>query len=106
MALWFPQISISLIHWELSFIHRLSLRRVFSAVCASLVLSFRSRAALQLETLRHQLSVLQGSVKRPRLTTSDRLLWAWLCRIWPDWRKPKGSGCDGECMSKLRISPW
>jgi hypothetical protein len=52
------------------------------------VLSFRSRAALQLEilALRHQLSVLQCSVKRPRLTTSDRLLWAWLCRIWPDWR--------------------
>jgi transposase InsO family protein len=48
----------------------------------------RSRAALQLEilALRHQLGVLHRSVKRPKLTTSDRLLWAWLCRVWPDWR--------------------
>ena len=52
------------------------------------MLSFRSRAALQLEILAlgHQLSVLHLSVKRPKLTTSDRLLWACLCRIWPDWR--------------------
>jgi len=61
---------------------------VFSAVFASFVRSFRSRAALELEilALRHQLSVLQRSVKRPKLTTSDRLLWAGLCRIWPDWQ--------------------
>jgi hypothetical protein len=61
---------------------------VFSACFASLVLSFHSRATLQLEilALRHQLGVLQRSVKRPKLTTSDRLLWAGLCRIWPDWR--------------------
>jgi transposase InsO family protein len=61
---------------------------VFSAFFASLALSFRSRAALQLESLalRHQLGVLQRSVKRPKLTPSDRLLWVWLSRIWPDWR--------------------
>jgi putative transposase len=52
------------------------------------MLSFRSRTALQLEVLalRHQLGVLQRSVKRPRLTTFDRLLWVWLCRVWPEWR--------------------
>jgi hypothetical protein len=61
---------------------------VFSAFFATLVLSFRSRAALQLEilALRHQLGVLHRSVKRPKLTSSDRLLWAWLRDIWPDWR--------------------
>jgi hypothetical protein len=50
--------------------------------------SFRSRATLQLEilALRHQLTVLNRSVKRPKLTTVDRLLWVWLCRVWPDWR--------------------
>src|SRR5262245_9965875 len=49
---------------------------------------FRSRTALQLEVLalRHQLGVLQRSVKRPRLTTADRLFWIWLSRIWPAWR--------------------
>jgi hypothetical protein len=37
-------------------------------------------------TLRHPLGVLRRSVKRPKLTTSDRLLWAWLCGAWNDWR--------------------
>ena len=52
------------------------------------MLSFRSRAGLHLEilALRHQLSVLHRSVKRPKLTRSDRLLWACLCHIWPEWR--------------------
>ena len=61
---------------------------MFSAVFASVALSFRSRAALQLEllALRHQVGVLQRSVKRPKLTPADRLLWAWLCHIWPEWR--------------------
>jgi len=49
---------------------------------------FKSRAALQLENLalRHQLGVLHRSVKKPRLTSPDRLLWAWLCVVWNDWR--------------------
>ena len=48
----------------------------------------KSRAALQLENLglRHQLGVLRRSVKKPKLTASDRLLWAWLCGVWRDWR--------------------
>jgi hypothetical protein len=55
---------------------------------ATFLASFRSRAALQLEilALRHQLSLLQRSVKRPKLTTGDRFLWAWLSRVWADWR--------------------
>jgi hypothetical protein len=50
--------------------------------------AFKSRAALQLENLalRHQLGVLHRSVKGPRLTAADRLLWAWLSEIWADWR--------------------
>src|ERR1017187_4874706 len=50
--------------------------------------AFKSRVALQLENLalRHQLGVLRRSVKRPRLTTVDRFLWAWLCEVWNDWR--------------------
>ena len=59
-----------------------------SALSAAVFASFRSRAALQLEilALRHQLGVLQRSVKRPKLTPTDRLLWAWLCAVWNDWQ--------------------
>jgi hypothetical protein len=48
----------------------------------------RTRAALQIEALalRHQLDVLQRSVKRPKLTAADRFLWARLSRFWTGWR--------------------
>ena len=49
----------------------------------------RSRVDLQLENLalRHQIGVLQRSVKnRTKLTSMDRLLWVSLSRIWHDWR--------------------
>jgi putative transposase len=57
-------------------------------VAAAVSVAFKSRAALQLENLalRHQLGVLQRSVKRPKLTPADRLLWAWLCAVWSGWR--------------------
>src|ERR1019366_4036480 len=50
--------------------------------------AFKSRATLHLENLalRHQLGVLRRSVKRPKLTSADRLLWACLCGVWSDWR--------------------
>ena len=43
--------------------------------------------ALQLEilALRHQLGVLQRSVKRPKLSPADRLLWAWFSSVWNGW---------------------
>jgi len=61
---------------------------VLSALLASALSLFRSRAALQLEilALRHQLGVLQRSVKKPRLNRCDRLLWAWLCAAQTEWR--------------------
>jgi putative transposase len=46
-------------------------------------------AALQIEivALHHQVNVLRRSASnRPRLRPSDRVFWAWLARIWPDWR--------------------
>ena len=49
----------------------------------------RSRASLHLEilALRHQLTVVHRS-RRPRLrlTSTDRMLWAWLSRAWPGWQ--------------------
>ena len=57
-------------------------------LAASASAAFKSRAALQLENLalRHQLTVLHRSVKRPRLIPADRLFWSWLCQVWNDWR--------------------
>jgi len=57
-------------------------------VFTSLSALFRSRAALQLEilALRHQLCVLQRSVKRPKLTPADRFFWARLSQFWMAWR--------------------
>ena len=45
-------------------------------------------AAIALENLalRHQLGVLQRSVRRPRLSRWDRILWVWLSRVWMGWR--------------------
>ena len=86
--MWFSSIPIQLINWGLSVFLRFPLGPLFSARFASVFASFRSHAALQLEVLalRHQLGVLQRSVKRPKLTPADRLLWAWLCEVWNDWR--------------------
>src|SRR5258706_7872712 len=63
----------------------LSALHVFAAAASG---AFKSRATLQLETLalRHQRDVLRRSVKRPKLTSADRLLWIWLCEVWSDWR--------------------
>ena len=49
----------------------------------------RSRLSMQLEimALRHQLSVYQRSVRRPRLKADDRLLWSWLSQLWAGWQK-------------------
>jgi putative transposase len=42
--------------------------------------------ALENLALRHQLGVLQRSVRRPRLARWDRILWVWLFRLWTGWR--------------------
>src|SRR5262245_5479324 len=57
-------------------------------VTAVALATFKSRAALQAENLalRHHFAVLRRSVKRPKLTTADRLFWAWLSGVWTDWR--------------------
>jgi hypothetical protein len=78
--------SIALIKWELSLILRLPFAHI-TALIASLSASFRRRAALHLEifALRHQIGVLQSSVKRAKMTTKDRFLWAWHSTAWQDW---------------------
>ena len=60
---------------------------VISALLAFVAGLCRSRASLCLEhlALRHQLAVYKQTVDRPRLHSSDRVLWAWLSRLWPVW---------------------
>jgi hypothetical protein len=61
-----------------------------ATVFATLSAIFRSRSALQLENLalRHQIGVLQRSVrkKHPNMTPVDRRFWVWLSWVWRDWR--------------------
>ena len=60
-----------------------------SVLIVSLGTILRSRIDLQLENLalRHQIGVLQRSVKkRPKLTPADRIFWVALSRLWRDWR--------------------
>jgi hypothetical protein len=50
---------------------------------------FRTQAQLEAEItmLRHQLNVLQRQApSRPRLTVADRLLFVWVCRLFPSLR--------------------
>ena len=61
---------------------------VVSALLAFMAALFRSHTSLRLEhlALRHQPAVYQQTVHRPRLHPMDRLLWAWISRLW--------SGCQ------------
>src|SRR3989475_5667742 len=43
--------------------------------------------ALENLALRHQLAVYKRTVPRPRLRTTDRLLWVGLAKVWADWRQ-------------------
>jgi len=60
---------------------------VFRYAFAALPAVCRERSELALENiaLRHQLEVLSRG--RPRLRPADRLLWSWLSRAWPRWRR-------------------
>jgi len=61
---------------------------VLQLVTALLRKLLKNRAALVAENLalRHQIVILQRSVKRPRLHRRDRAFWVWLSRLWRGWR--------------------
>ena len=66
------------------------MRSIVVPFLIGLLASLRSRAELQVEiaALHHQLRVLQRRRGgRPQLRPADRILWAWLARRWPGWRR-------------------
>ena len=79
MKTWNLRVLRQLLRLALSALH------VLAAVASA---AFKSRATLHRENLalRHQLGVLGRSVKRPQLSSADRLLWTWLCEVWSDWQ--------------------
>src|SRR3990172_836211 len=59
---------------------------ILSTIVSILAFRLRRRASLELEliALRHQVSVLRRQHPgRLRLFSTDRLLWVWLYRVWP-----------------------
>jgi hypothetical protein len=60
---------------------------MITLILTGLLRVLRTRRALVLENLalRHQLAVLQRTAPRPRLRTSDRLLWVLLSHLWRGW---------------------
>ena len=57
-------------------------------VLTILTATVRTRLSLQVENaaLRHQLSIYQRRGRRPRIGSSDRLLWCVLAKLWSGWR--------------------
>jgi len=76
--------------WSLRILRQTSLLALsqLHLLAAATAATLKSRTALQLENLllRHQLGVLQRSVKRPKFTGADRFLWAQLSQFWTGWR--------------------
>lgn len=59
--------------------------RIFVTVFGAFVRD-RSELAAENLALRQQLAALHYKSKRPRLRKRDRVFWAILSRIWPNWR--------------------
>ena len=61
---------------------------LITALWLALRAAVASRSTLVAENLalKHQLSILQRSAKRPKLRPRDRLFWVWLSRLWPHGR--------------------
>jgi hypothetical protein len=82
----FPKIrsTLKLLHLQDSVGSLPAMNAVLDLLVSALLVTFRSRLALQAEilALRHQLNVIQRSTHaRRRLCLSDRIFWVWLSRL-------------------------
>jgi hypothetical protein len=55
-------------------------------LCIRGFLRDRTELAAENLALRQQLAALQHKTKRPRLRKRDRIFWALLSGLWPNWR--------------------
>ncbi len=62
---------------------------LFQFLFSLIASSARTRLSLQLEVaaLRHQLSLYRAERRKPRISSSDRLLWSLVSKSWSGWRK-------------------
>jgi hypothetical protein len=75
---------------------------IVRALLAFAVSVVRSRVSLEAEivTFRHQLTVYEQSIRRPRVRRSDRIFWSWLARHWARWREVL------VCVQPATVLPW
>ena len=54
-----------------------------------LYIIFRNHSAIIVENLalKHQISVLKRSAKKPKVKKRDRFFWVLLSKLWNDWKK-------------------
>src|SRR5437879_13785581 len=87
--------------WGLRRLHnvRALTLEMLTTLVVALSSGFKTRENLQLENLalRHQLGVLHRSVKKPKLIPLDRLLWPWLCGVWPGAAPQSSSPSPRPC---------
>src|SRR5262245_58105 len=69
--------------------HSLELMFIFSTIFVYLrsLIVPRIVLATEIAVLRQQLTVLNLTIKRPKLRRRDRLFWVSLSRLWKDWRE-------------------
>ncbi len=63
----------------------MSVLRVLFALIRN-ILADRAELVTENLALRQQLAILEHKSKRPRLRKRDRIFWAWLSRLWPNWQ--------------------
>jgi hypothetical protein len=81
---------------------------ILMSLISSVLAGFQTRLALQMEilALQHQIIVLRRSVSsRPKLQASDRFLWIWLSRLWPEWRSDGIFGRDRTVIAAVAADP-
>jgi putative transposase len=61
---------------------------VVSALLALVSSQLHSRWAIHLQVLalQHQVAVYKQTIRRPRLSPTDRVFWSWLSWLWSGWQ--------------------